>query len=91
MFLLAHITGRKSKFGKKEINQVDADCILEERDYASRIQINVRLATTTLHTHFTCYVHIYSKQAVNRHTHTYPRHRNSWRIEPKYITNFKLL
>ena len=70
MFLLAHITGRKSKFGKKEINQVDADCILEERDYVSRIQINVRLATTTLHsTHFTCYVHIYSKQAVNRHTH----------------------
>ena len=49
MFLLAHITGRKSKFGKKEINQVDADCILEERDYVSRIQINVRLATTTLH------------------------------------------
>ena len=43
MFLLAHITGRKSKFGKKEINQVDADCILEERDYVSRIQINVRL------------------------------------------------
>ena len=43
MFLLAHIAGRKSKFGKKEINQVDADCILEERDYVSRIQINVKL------------------------------------------------
>ena len=34
-FLLAHITRRKSKFGKKEINQVDADCILEERNYVS--------------------------------------------------------